>query len=357
MGSGSFGTVWLVEQRRTKKAYALKCLDKARAAKSYVKDVIVREKDLLASLPPHQNVICLLNTYQDDQHLFMLLELSPGGELYQLLRERGMLSSEEARFYTASVTLALRHIHTHNIIFRDLKVCVAENGSALARASPHVAGCRILHTTCMCLQDGVRQAGHRAILPPENLLLDARGYIKLIDFGFARRLYPGAKAYTLCGTPYYLAPEMILHSGHGKGLDWWTLGVLSFEMMSGRPPFQGETEMDVYRKATRLQYTFPPSFPPALREFVRALLELDPGKRLGNLRNKASDVMAHPWLESVPWDALEEGRLEAPVLPVIKTARHTSHDSGPVRQKNVPHAISLRHVQTDASAPGFWKDW
>ena len=172
MGSGAFGTAWLVQHRETKQTYALKAMDKARCLRGDWQAVIMREKDVLASIPPHAHIVTLLNTFQDASTLYMLMDLAPGGELYQLLVQHEAFSAFQARFYGGCVVLGLEHLHAQGVVFRDLK--------------------------------------------PENLLLDKRGYVKIIDFGFAKRVQPGTKTFTLCGTPYYLAPEMILHSGHDK---------------------------------------------------------------------------------------------------------------------------------------------
>jgi len=310
MGNGAFGTAWLVQHRTSKKAYALKALPKERANSGHWAEIILREKELLASLPPHHCVVTLYNTFQDPINLYMLMEVAPGGELYHQITEHGYFSPGRGRFYCGCVTLALRHLHQQNIIFRDLK--------------------------------------------PENLLLDARGYLKLIDLGFARRLRPGEKAYTLCGTPYYLAPEMIYHSGHGKALDWWTFGILTFEMTTGKPPFRGENEMEVYRKVTKLQYSCPPYFSNQLKDFLRLLLLLDPNQRLGNRCNGAADVMGHPWFERFDWEGLADGSLTPPHVPTLRGPCDTAHKAP--RRRHIEE-VTLDDVYTDPTCPSFWKEW
>eukprot|EP00966_Prymnesium_polylepis_P152308 3517838-Prymnesium_polylepis.2 len=157
MGSGAFGTAWLVRHRQyPDRSFALKTLEKKQIQRQNWRMVVMREKDILAGLPPHPNVIALYQTFQDEHHLFMLMELAVGGELYKLLSKERRFDNDTARFFCASVVLALSHLHSLNVIFRDLK--------------------------------------------PENLLLDKKGYIKLIDMGFAKKLAPGEKTYTLCGT-------------------------------------------------------------------------------------------------------------------------------------------------------------
>jgi serine/threonine protein kinase len=198
-------------------------------------------------------------------------------------------------------------LHRHNIIFRDLK--------------------------------------------PENVLLSETGYLKLIDMGFAKRLGKGEKTYTLCGTPYYLAPEMILHRGHGFALDWWTVGVLTYEMMEGEPPFTGDSEMEVYGKVTRLQYTCSPSrFTEPAIDFIAHLLKKEPETRLGNLRNGVNDVMAHEWFQGFSWDDLLEGRQPVSYVPPPRVDK----GGGSAAPKK---SINLDEVSTSPTDRGYWPGW
>jgi serine/threonine protein kinase len=225
--------------------------------------------------------------------------------IVQVLEKFHRFEPEYARFYCGCVVLAIGHLHRHGIIFRDLK--------------------------------------------PENLLLTSSGYLKLIDMGFAKRLVKGEKTYTLCGTPYYLAPEMILHRGHGFALDWWTVGVLTYEMLEGEPPFQGNSEMEVYSKVTRLQYVCPPRFPELATDIIAQLLKKEPENRLGNLRNEVNDVMAHPWFHGFSWDDLLEGRLRAPYVPPVSSSSHGG--------SSTKKAIDLSDSVKCPADVGFWPGW
>eukprot|EP00900_Chrysochromulina_parva_P017310 jgi/Chrpa1/25580/Chrysochromulina_OHIO_Genome00008299-RA len=198
--------------------------------------------------------------------------------------------------------------------------------------------------------------GERALLKEEprmakNVLLSETGYLKLIDMGFAKRLGKGEKTYTLCGTPYYLAPEMILHRGHGFALDWWTVGVLTYEMMEGEPPFTGDSEMEVYGKVTRLQYTCSPSrFTEPAIDFIAHLLKKEPETRLGNLRNGVNDVMAHEWFQGFSWDDLLEGRQPVSYVPPPRVDK----GGGSAAPKK---SINLDEVSTSPTDRGYWPGW
>lgn len=167
----------------------------------------------------------------------MLLEYAIGGELFSYLRRAGRFGSNMAKFYAAEIVLALEYLHAHNVVYRDLK--------------------------------------------PENLLLDARGHMKIADFGFAK-IVPEV-TWTLCGTPEYLAPEIIQNRGHGKAADWWSLGILIFEMIAGYPPFYAEAPVAIYEKIIKGIIEFPRYFDPVARDLVCRLLNPDPCNRLGSM--------------------------------------------------------------------------
>ena len=316
LGAGAFGTAWLVKHQKTDRQYALKALEKRTVMRQNWTYVVVREKELLQSLEPHPFVITIHNAFQSPTHLFMLMELAPGGELFQLLETVERFPPEQARFFVGCVVLAIGHLHRHNIVFRDLKA--------------------------------------------ENLLISGTGYLKLIDMGFAKRLAKGEKAYTLCGTPYYLAPEMILHQGHGFALDWWTVGVLTYEMIGGGPPFTGSSEMEVYGKVTRLNYSCSPShFPEHSISFISQLLKKEPEMRLGSLvgkqRNGVNDVMAHEWFHGFSWDDLVGQRLRASYIPPPRTYKcgGSPDPSNRILREN----LNLEDVCNSPSDCGYWVGW
>lgn len=153
-------------------------------------------------------------------------------------------------------------------------------------------------------------------LKPENLLIDRDGYIKVADFGFAKELKSG-KTYTMCGTPDYLAPELVQQTGHNKAADWWALGVLLYEMVTGLPPFYEEDQVALFRNICNLKYSFPRHLSKDCRDLIKRLLTKNPARRLGNLKGGAQDVKEHPWFKGLDWVKLARKEIPAPYVPQI----------------------------------------
>jgi len=222
----------------------------------------------------HPFCIRLHNTYKDKNRLYFLLEPSLGGELFSVLRARTLFDEDTARFYAGSVVLAFEYMHSKNIIYRDLK--------------------------------------------PENLLLDDRGFLKVTDFGFAKELLTG-RTWTLCGTPDYLAPEIVAGKGHGKGVDWWTLGVFIYEMLASYPPFYDEDPMKTYAKIMHGNIAFPSHFSKEAVNLVQKLLHHKPTKRLGVVKGGAKLIKKHAWFKNFDFDKLYNREVKPPIVPKIKS--------------------------------------
>ena len=210
--------------------------------------------------------------YKDKINLYMLMEFVPGGEIFSHLRRAGRFSNEAGKFYAASIVLAIQTLHQKDIVYRDLK--------------------------------------------PENLLLDGKGFLKITDFGFAKIITD--RTWTLCGTPEYLAPEIIQSKGHGKGVDWWALGVLIYEMLAGYPPFYDENPFGIYQKILSGRIEFPRHFDFHAKDIVRKLLAADRTKRLGNLKNGAEDIKKHKWFKGFDWNALINLAMTPPIVPELR---------------------------------------
>ncbi|KAL6074229.1 cAMP-dependent protein kinase catalytic subunit, variant 3 [Balamuthia mandrillaris] len=270
LGTGSFGTVRLCRQKHTGRYYCLKILNKEKVIQLKQVQHVKNEKSVLEKVS-HPFIMKLYATFQDSCNLYFLLEYLSGGELFTLVRrnkKRAGLSNEAACFYAAEIVLALRFLHSLDIAHRDLK--------------------------------------------PENILLDAFGHIKLTDFGFAKEITD--RTWTMCGTPDYIAPEVLLGRGYGTHVDWWSFGVLVYEMLAGKPPFHCRNKFQIFEKILSCDYTMPEWFPKDAADLVRNLLQIDVTRRLGCMKGSGGieEVMNHPWFQCIDWDALYRRRVVPP---------------------------------------------
>lgn len=282
LGRGSFGLVQLMKHKKTGVTYALKQISKSQVVQLGQQEHVLSEKNVMIQFE-HPFLIKLHATYRDKDYLYFLLEVCLGGELFTLLRQHTIFKEETAKFYAASVVLCFEYMHERNIVYRDLK--------------------------------------------PENLLLDKDGYLKIVDFGFAKQVID--RTYTLCGTPDYLAPEVIIGQGHGKGVDWWTLGVLIFEMLASFPPFYDDDPMKTYAKIMHAAIEFPKHFSPEAIDLISGLLHPKVTKRLGVLKGGAKRIKNHAWFSGFDWDALYDRKLKAPFLPQIQNSEDMSNFAEP----------------------------
>ena len=270
LGTGSFGRVHLVRLVHNGRYYAIKVLKKAQVIKMKQVEHTNDERRML-KLVEHPFLIRMWGTYQDLKNLFMVMDYIEGGELFSLLRKLQRFPNPVAKFYAAEVTLALEYLHLHDIIYRDLK--------------------------------------------PENILLDRNGHIKITDFGFAKEV--STVTWTLCGTPDYIAPEVITTKPYNKLVDWWLLGVLIFEMLAGYTPFYDLTPMKTYEKILLGKLHFPAFFGPDVVDLLSRLITADLTRRLGNLSNGPADIRNHPWFQEVVWEKLLAKDIETPYEPPI----------------------------------------
>jgi len=286
LGEGAFGQVTLVKHPGTEQVYAMKQMQKARIVKLKQQRNVLNEKSVLMRVREHPYILNLVKTFNTPDSLYMVLEFLQGGDLFGLMtRLGGRLQSRVAMFYAATVTSVLGFLHRRNIVYRDLK--------------------------------------------PENLVLDSDGFLRVVDFGFAKVV--ADKTYTLCGTPEYIAPEMVTGKGHGKGVDYWALGVLTYEMLAGYSPFAdhaGRDHRTIYKKILRGTFRWSSKIAdPALRDLIAQLLTSNPSKRLGCLRGGEDDIRAHAWFAqgNFNWAALDGKQLPPPVVPDVKGPADVSH--------------------------------
>lgn len=278
LGEGSFGRVKLVKNLTTSSFLAFKQLKKFDIIKFKQVDHLKNENFILYSLN-HPFIVKMEGMSQDRRFLYIAMEYVAGGELFTYLRSLGKFPASQAAFYAAQVTLMFEYLHSNNVIYRDLK--------------------------------------------PENLLIDTEGYLKLTDFGFAKIIE--GRCYTLCGTPEYLCPEILTNKGHGKGADWWTLGILLYEMVAGIDPFNDDDPMAIYQNILRCEVKFPKKFDKDCKSLVKHLLEPDLSKRYGNLKNGAQDIKTHRVFDIINFKLLLQKAVIAPYKPIVKSAGDTSN--------------------------------
>ncbi|KAI9294397.1 camp-dependent protein kinase 2 [Neoconidiobolus thromboides FSU 785] len=270
LGTGSFGRVHLVKRKVDTNFYAMKVLKKSEIVRLKQVEHVHNEKEVLKNCE-HPFLVGMLGSIADSVNLYVFMEFIAGGELFSYLRKFQRFPAHVARFYAAEVVLAFEYLHSKDIIYRDLK--------------------------------------------PENVLLDSRGHIKLTDFGFAKHV-PDV-TWTLCGTPDYLAPEVIQSKGYGKAVDWYSLGILIYEMMLGCPPFYDDDQMRLYEKILAGVVKFPPFFDPLAKDLVKRLLVADLSRRYGNLKGGSADIKRHRWFHDTDWQRLQKRQVLPPIIPMV----------------------------------------
>ncbi|KAI4874244.1 hypothetical protein NFI96_007730 [Prochilodus magdalenae] len=295
LGVGGFGRVELVQLKSDEyKTFAMKILKKRHIVDTRQQEHIRSEK-LIMQEAHSDFIVRLYRTFKDSKYLYMLMEACLGGELWTILRDRGSFDDSTTRFYTACVVEAFAYLHSKGIIYRDLK--------------------------------------------PENLILDHRGYAKLVDFGFAKKIGFGKKTWTFCGTPEYVAPEIILNKGHDISADYWSLGILMYELLTGSPPFSGPDPMKTYNIILRGidMIEFPKKITKNAANLIKKLCRDTPSERLGNLKNGVKDIQKHKWFEGFNWEGLRKGTLAPPIIPNVTSATDTSNfDSFPEDNEDPP---------------------
>jgi serine/threonine protein kinase len=267
IGVGAFGRVWLASHRTRKTVYALKVMDKKEIVAKKMAKGVIREKNVLASVE-HPFIVGLVATFQDDFRVYMVQNYVQGGELLGLIynvSKKGYLSNDAAAFYGACIVEALIHLHSRSICHRDLK--------------------------------------------PENILINAAGYVVLADFGFAKVILD--KTYTTCGSPEYMAPEMLLGKGHSFAVDYWALGVVLYEMLVGQTPFihVGATRMTLFRRICRGKIAFPDSKKHGIdvqteaKQLIVGLLNKDIAERVGSsLAHGDEPLRTNTWFQGLLTD-------------------------------------------------------
>ncbi|KAL6933761.1 probable Serine/threonine-protein kinase YPK1 [Hanseniaspora guilliermondii] len=279
IGKGSFGKVMQVKKKDTQKIYALKALRKAYIVNNSEIVHTLAERTVLARIDcPF--IVPLKFSFQSKEKLYLVLALINGGELFYHLQREGRFSLSRSRFYTAELLIALESLHAMNIVYRDLK--------------------------------------------PENILLDYQGHIALCDFGLCKLdMKKDDKTATFCGTPEYLAPELLIGHGYTRVVDWWTLGVLLYEMLTGLPPYYDNDVPKMYKKILQDPLRFPDGFDEDAKDLLIKLLNRDPAKRLG--ANGSSEIKKHPFFSQLSWKRLILKGYIPPYKPSVEGNLDTSN--------------------------------
>ncbi|XP_055328275.1 ribosomal protein S6 kinase beta-1-like isoform X2 [Paramacrobiotus metropolitanus] len=284
LGKGGYGKVFQVRKLRGQdqgKIFAMKVLRKASIVRS-PKDMdhTKAERNILEAIK-HPMIVDLVYAFQTGGKLYLILEYLSGGELFVHLEREGIFLEETACFYLSQITLALEHLHKNGIIYRDLK--------------------------------------------PENIMLNAEGHVVLTDFGLCKEsVFEDGRTFTFCGTIEYMAPEVLMRSGHGKAVDWWSLGALMFDMLTGSPPFVAENRKKTIDKILKGKLILPGYLTNDAKDLIKKLLKRQASQRLGSGLDDARPIKQHPFFKNINWRDLVEHRVDPPFKPSVMSDEDTS---------------------------------
>lgn len=308
IGKGSFGKVLQVRKKDDGVVYAMKILRKeaiiARKQVAHTK----AEKSILSKIQ-HPFIVRLHFAFQTKDKLYMVLDFVNGGELFFHLKNSGRFPENRVKFYSAEIVCAIAHLHSLGIVYRDLK--------------------------------------------PENILLDSEGHICITDFGLSKEIKPDEGTHTFCGTPEYLAPEVLKGQGHGTAVDWWSLGTLIYEMLTGLPPFYSQNINMMYQKILNAELKFPSHVSPAAQDLLTGLLTRDPEKRLGNGSDGYGAIKKHPFFSEIDWDKLEKKEIEPPFKPGVRSKTDISQIDTMFTGEKAVDSVVENSTLTDAKDAHF----
>ncbi|KAL3285204.1 hypothetical protein HHI36_019319 [Cryptolaemus montrouzieri] len=295
LGVGGFGRVELVQYtRKPSLTFALKCLKKQHIVDTQQQRHVFSERNVMLSCRS-PFITRLYRTFKDSKYVYMLLEACLGGEVWTTLRDRGCFDDHTARFISACVVEAFDYLHSRGIIYRDLK--------------------------------------------PENLLLDLNGYVKLVDFGFSKNLGYTGKTWTFCGTPEYVAPETILNKGHDRAVDYWALGILLHELLTGNPPFTASDPMKIYNlilKGIDMVDFTKHNVGRSAQSLIKKLCRESASERLGYQKGGIQDIRKHRWFQGFDWDGLVSRSLQAPIVQPIRSPCDTTNFDCFTKDNDIP---------------------
>ncbi|PVU91563.1 hypothetical protein BB561_004335 [Smittium simulii] len=283
IGSGGYGKVYLVQKNDNSKFFAMKALKKASILLHRRQIAFAKAERTILELVQHPFIVKLYYAFQSNSRLYLIMDYISGGELFYHMSKERIFTDEQASFYVAEIAIALDHLHSLGIIYRDLK--------------------------------------------PENILLNSNGHLVLTDFGLSKNHIPkenehddNPKTNTFCGTPSYMAPEIFdLNKPYEKSVDWWSLGILTYEMLTGKVPFKGKSHKQVYDTIMKRKLLFPKYISPDAADFIRKLLKKNPEQRLGYNKNSLQKISQHRFFIDIDWEILvtSHEKLIPPIIPEV----------------------------------------
>ncbi|KAG6635318.1 hypothetical protein I3843_11G033800 [Carya illinoinensis] len=292
VGQGAFGKVFQVVRKRVRVdtpndcegggdgdtntdgdgIYAMKVMRKDTIIKKNHVDYMKAERDILTKVV-HPFIVQLRYSFQTKSKLYLILDFINGGHLFFHLYRHGIFSEDQARVYTAEIVSAVSHLHKCGIVHRDLK--------------------------------------------PENILMDADGHVMLTDFGLAKEIDESSRSNSMCGTTEYMAPEILLSKGHNKDADWWSVGILLYEMLTGQPPYTHENRKKLQERIIKEKVKLPPYLTSEAHSLLKGLLQKEPLRRLGSGSNGGDEIKSHKWFRSINWKKLEARELQPKFKPDV----------------------------------------
>ncbi|OWM81613.1 serine/threonine-protein kinase AtPK2/AtPK19-like [Punica granatum] len=272
VGQGAFGKVYQVRKKGTSEIYAMKVMRKDKIMEKNHAEYMKAERDILTKID-HPFIVQLRYSFQTKYRLYLVLDFINGGHLFFQLYHHGLFREDLARVYAAEIISAVSHLHANGIMHRDLK--------------------------------------------PENIILDADGHVVLTDFGLAKEFEEHARSNSMCGTVEYMSPEIVLGKGHDKSADWWSVGVLLFEMLTGKPPFIGGNREKIQQKIVKDKIKLPSFLSSEAHSLLKGLLQKEASRRLGSGPTGSEDVKRHKWFKVINWKKLEAREINPSFRPEV----------------------------------------
>ncbi|PIA16126.1 Pkinase-domain-containing protein [Coemansia reversa NRRL 1564] len=301
IGKGGYGKVYLVRHKLTGRHYAMKVLRKASILLQRRQIGFTMTERTILSKVQHPFIVKLYYAFQSNSKLYLIMEYVAGGELFTHMANERIFSEDQATFYAAELVLAISHLHRLGIMFRDIK--------------------------------------------PENCLLNRNGHLVLTDFGLSKTALGGdGRASTFCGTPAYMAPEILNSSpSYDFSVDWWSLGVLIYEMLIGSVPFKGKAPMQVAKNIAKMKVNYPNYMTPDAKDLIRRLLRKTPAQRISYGAKGVENIKSHRFFRKIDWTRLEKDHesLIPPIIPAVSGDADVSNFAAEFTEEQLPPSLAF----------------